>query len=160
MIYMQQQEFQLQGKPTPDDDLDPEIRPLVDALNTLDEVQTFDSCWGHTLEESPSQTNQHFAFVGLVATDELSFYKFFSFLLSKTSGGMGKVYLDDDFSGFCISLVKLEYPNLEESGDIRVEFWRRLEISPFSKKRDEEKAAGCQFIIDSINEYQNQRKVL
>lgn len=139
---MRQKRFQ--GAKTVDDDIDPPIKELIEALRQVPGVTTFDSCFGHGAGHDTSRTS---LYIGLEVTNRVQFMKFFAFVFSKTYGGYGKVFFDTPLNGgFTIRLLRCDFPNFKK-------WYYRLNISPMSWDVEEEKKDGIRWLLEQIAEF-------
>lgn len=107
------------------DTIEPQIRPLVDALNQTGLVRTFSSCEGHFLPEEQTLVDRTHAYVRFVPAGDVpveSIEKLLSFLLTRFRSQHGLIPIN--LTGY-----KLYTPIDDET----VEETFVLELRPFNR---------------------------
>ncbi len=107
------------------DDIEPKIRPLVDALNETGLIRTFSSCEGHFAPDEQTLVDRTHAYVRFVPAEDVSVEsveKLLSFLLTRFRSQHGLIPIN--LTGY-----KLYTPIDDET----VEETFVLELRPFNR---------------------------
>ncbi|MVM37548.1 hypothetical protein GO730_07875 [Spirosoma sp. HMF3257] len=123
------------------EDIEPKIRPLVDALNKTGLVRTFSSCEGHFLPEEQTLVDRNHAEVRFVPTDGVSIEdveSLLAYVLTRFKAGHGLIPVK-------VTAYKLYTPideeTVEETFVFQLTPFNRFD-SPDRKRADVDRAIG------------------